>query len=643
MTRSKLLRPLLLGAFAAAPASIAAMGCASEATPPAQVIASPGQLMLAVNTDMMPGKDFDEIRIVVTQDRVTNDSTSFTWTVTEGQVRGSVKLPTTVAVVRGENTSGLTHIRALAYRDGEARVVRDIDVSIPTEGQLLLPIRIEALCVDALRHGKTGTVRSTCDEGSTCIAGGCASTYVDARALATYTPQAVFGGAAAPGASGSKCFDVLAAFSGGFDATPHLEDDACVLTARDLVKPALAGDAGVDGDAGAGDAGAVEGDAGPDQAVHFAGNLAWRQGPGVFGFCTDDLCLVPIPKGSTSGWSVRGTRITVPRAVCDSPEPRIAVSLKGPSVDALVPACGEWSSAGDQTRATAFAEPFVANGSTCGTLASLCAAQHTTCGTIWAKDSHCGLVRLASCGSCDGDTRGMVLIPGGNFLLGSAASDPVASTDEMPQTLELVSPFWMDRTDVTAAAYSACVQAGRCTRANSGGQCNMQSTGLPVPGKENHPVNSVDWFQASAYCSWMGLRLPTEVEWEYEAKGGAQGVRTYPWGEALPTPAIVCMSDKEDSDLESTCEVGSHSLGDSVHGLHDMVGNVWQWTSSVYSAEGHGTLGNTDERTEKGACWTTFWTEENKGQLPQLRGAFRSLDARGYRSRTVGFRCARDL
>ena len=103
------------------------------------------------------------------------------------------------------------------------------------------------------------------------------------------------------------------------------------------------------------------------------------------------------------------------------------------------------------------------------------------------------------------------------------------------------------------------------------------------------------------------------------------------------------MSDKEDSDLESTCEVGSHSLGDSVHGLHDMVGNVWQWTSSVYSAEGHGTLGNTDERTEKGACWTTFWTEENKGQLPQLRGAFRSLDARGYRSRTVGFRCARDL
>ena len=420
MTRSKLLRPLLLGAFAAAPASIAAMGCASEATPPAQVIASPGQLMLAVNTDMMPGKDFDEIRIVVTQDRVTNDSTSFTWTVTEGQVRGSVKLPTTVAVVRGENTSGLTHIRALAYRDGEARVVRDIDVSIPTEGQLLLPIRIEALCVDALRHGKTGTVRSTCDEGSTCIAGGCASTYVDARALATYTPQAVFGGAAAPGASGSKCFDVLAAFSGGFDATPHLEDDACVLTARDLVKPALAGDAGVDGDAGAGDAGAVEGDAGPDQAVHFAGNLAWRQGPGVFGFCTDDLCLVPIPKGSTSGWSVRGTRITVPRAVCDSPEPRIAVSLKGPSVDALVPACGEWSSAGDHTRATAFAEPFVANGSTCGTLASRCAAQHPTCGTIWAKDSHCGLVRLASCGSCDGDTRGMALIPGGNFLLGSA-------------------------------------------------------------------------------------------------------------------------------------------------------------------------------------------------------------------------------
>ncbi len=663
--RTPLVSPLRALAVVAFPLAIVGLGCSADPVPAAQVIPAPGQLMLALRTDMMPGKDFEELRVLITQDGVTNDSTSFTWTVTEGSVRGSVNLPTTVAVVRGAGTSGLTSIRVVAYRAGEASVVRDMTVAIPGAGVWLLPVRIEALCVNALSHGKKNELNSNCDHGSTCSAGRCVSTYVDSRALAAYRPEDVFGGGAAPGAAGSQCLDVLAAFSGAFDSVPRLEGENCVLSARDLVKPVVvdagaddggAADAGVD-DAGAADASVADAsvadasvadadaagaadanvpDAGPEPSVQFTGNLALRGVSKSDGFCTSDLCLVPLPKGGAGGWSVQGPRIVLPRAVCDSPSPRVAVTLRGPSATEALPTCGEWSSAGDRTRTTAFSEPVQTNGSPCTRSNLLCVEHHTTCGNLWVRDDSCATTRVVNCGSCRGDRQSMLPVPAGSFLFGASSTED-GSADELPQTLTTVSAFWLDEFEVTAEAYAACIADGRCTLPLTNLTCNIGADGTPQAGRGNHPVNCVSWYQASAYCSWSGRRLPTEAEWEYVARGGNGGTRTRPWGEEAPSDHYLCWSQEEDSSRGQTCAVGSFPAGNSAQGFKDLAGNVWEWTSSPYSSDGHGVVGDPFVRVEKGASWATF-----VGWAKDIRNAYRGIDDMPYQSARVGMRCARD-
>ncbi|MBM4376963.1 MAG: SUMF1/EgtB/PvdO family nonheme iron enzyme, partial [Deltaproteobacteria bacterium] len=105
----------------------------------------------------------------------------------------------------------------------------------------------------------------------------------------------------------------------------------------------------------------------------------------------------------------------------------------------------------------------------------------------------------------------MVPIPAGSFRMGD---------DEYAKKAGQVAveAFCMDRTEVTTAAYAACVSAGKCTRAHTGSV--FASCNAGVSGRENHPINCVDRNQADAYCQAQGLRLPTEEEWEYAATGG---------------------------------------------------------------------------------------------------------------------------
>jgi formylglycine-generating enzyme required for sulfatase activity len=462
---------------------------------------------------------------------------------------------------------------------------------------------------------------------------------------------------------------VLGAFAGGFDAVPALDGDRCVLRAEDLVRPPVPLDAGAGADADAGapdasvapdgdastradaaaaslsDAGAIPGraDAAIEEPIAFEGNLAVRYAPNSPGFCTSEHCLVPLVADAALGWSVSGARIVLPRAVCDNPSPRVVVQPRGPRQGSAVHPCGEWHASASATRSTELAPPLQTSGRPCRDVRALCIEHRTTCGSLWVQDSSCGAVRRVDCGACRGNTSGMVLLPGGTFLFGAPDSDPDGGDDEKPQSRVAMASFWIDRTEVTTSEYAACIAAGICTRGNTGGFCNMQANDRPLPGRERHPINCVDWYQASAFCAWRGARLPTEQEWEFAARGGAGGTRTFPWGEELPRPDRVCMSDQESGDRESTCEVGAHPLGRSAHGLEDMSGNVWEWTASVYDERGHGYVANPEERTEKGGCWTNFWTAAKPSQRAHLRAAFRSYDARGYQSRTVGFRCARDL
>ena len=138
-----------------------------------------------------------------------------------------------------------------------------------------------------------------------------------------------------------------------------------------------------------------------------------------------------------------------------------------------------------------------------------------------------------------------------------------------------VQPFLMDVTEVTADAYAGCVRAGGCTA--EGLQCHAFAT-YGARGKGNHPINCVDWNQATAYCQWAGSRLPTEEEWEWAACGGSRA-RTYPWGNDAPG-SQACWNRPN----AGTCAVGSYPAGDAPGGIHDLAGNVSEWTTSNYDA-----------------------------------------------------------
>jgi iron(II)-dependent oxidoreductase len=165
-----------------------------------------------------------------------------------------------------------------------------------------------------------------------------------------------------------------------------------------------------------------------------------------------------------------------------------------------------------------------------------------------------------------------VHIPGGTFHLGCELQDSDCEKDEGPTRFVTVGPFWLAKTEVTVAEYAKCVSAGvRAPPQTSSSGCTWN-----VDGKENHPVNCVDWNQATRFCEWAGGRLPTAKEWEFAAKGG--GSRIYPWGDELPDRS------RASFDAPGTDPVGSHPQGARLQGMLDMAGNLYEWTSSNYSA-----------------------------------------------------------
>jgi formylglycine-generating enzyme required for sulfatase activity len=204
----------------------------------------------------------------------------------------------------------------------------------------------------------------------------------------------------------------------------------------------------------------------------------------------------------------------------------------------------------------------------------------------------------------------MVRLPGGTYTMGAT------------MTTVTVKPFLLDVTPVTVAAYEACVGAGKCGATVTGIQCNFRR-----PERADHPINCMDWNEASAFCAAAGKRLPTEEEREWAARGADKGT-TYPWGNEEPG-AQLCWngngSDIGKGNRKSTCAVGSHPLGDSPHGVKDLAGNVWEWTSSVYDPA---------KRVVRGGAWVNdaaqlFAARTRSGGQPEGHNPYR------------GFRCAR--
>jgi formylglycine-generating enzyme required for sulfatase activity len=164
-------------------------------------------------------------------------------------------------------------------------------------------------------------------------------------------------------------------------------------------------------------------------------------------------------------------------------------------------------------------------------------------------------------------------VPATSFMMGCNTSvDTGCDADESPYHSVTLAAFAIDRTEVTQAAYQACVAAVTCT---------APSANFDPTGHANFPVTNVTYGQAATYCRYAGGRLPTEAEWELAARG-TDG-RKFPWGNTAAdcTLANVSTTGCTADVIEA---VGSHPTGASPYGALDMAGNVWEWTADYYDA-----------------------------------------------------------
>ena len=235
---------------------------------------------------------------------------------------------------------------------------------------------------------------------------------------------------------------------------------------------------------------------------------------------------------------------------------------------------------------------------------------------------------------------GDVEVPGGVWRLGSTPADGFIFDNEKWAHDVALAPFRIARAPVTNAEFAAFVDAGGYRNrefwsaagwawrervgaerpaywhekiGNSWTQCRYRAVEELAP---NAPVMFVNWYEADAWCCWAKRRLPTEPEWEAAALGEpardglAEIKRRWPWGEASPTP--------EHANLEFAChgplDVAACAAGDSAFGCRQMIGNVWEWTTSDFapfagfSADPYEDYSQPWFNTRKvlrGGCWAT--------------------------------------
>jgi formylglycine-generating enzyme required for sulfatase activity len=236
---------------------------------------------------------------------------------------------------------------------------------------------------------------------------------------------------------------------------------------------------------------------------------------------------------------------------------------------------------------------------------------------------------------------GMVFISPGEFLMGSSGHEGKVGfqvgVDEMPQRSISLEEFYIDRFEVTNAQYQKFIKAtGRPAPADPHDPLFYSWVqGNPPEGQEDHPVVYVSWDDAQAYCQWVGKRLPTEAEWEKAARG-TDG-RTWSWGNSFE--GAKCNA-YESSPLW-TSPVGSYPEGVSPYGVHDMCGNVAEWTASWYEAYPGSTLQRASFgqrfKVARGGAWVLPYE-------PWSRAANRNLaQPLEYRHRSLGFRCAKNF
>ncbi|MBX3208493.1 MAG: SUMF1/EgtB/PvdO family nonheme iron enzyme [Labilithrix sp.] len=236
----------------------------------------------------------------------------------------------------------------------------------------------------------------------------------------------------------------------------------------------------------------------------------------------------------------------------------------------------------------------------------------------------------------------MVRVPAGSFTMGT---DKEGRGDGPAHRVTITKAFYLDRTEVTAEAYAACVEEGSCTPSRVHADNIPETTWGCNSGKDQprHPANCVDRAQAERFCAYAEKRLPTEAEWEYAARG--DDAREYPWGNAPPTScatAILLGLAGDCKDRKGTSEVGATAEGRSAFGALDMAGNVWEWVADGH--EPYSPRAVTDPRAglaapyAKGVLRGGSWDYAPTSAKTTYRYPFQANIA----NISTGFRCARD-
>lgn len=268
--------------------------------------------------------------------------------------------------------------------------------------------------------------------------------------------------------------------------------------------------------------------------------------------------------------------------------------------------------------------------------------------------------------------KGMVLIPGGKFFMGTDRDSPTMAPAHPAHQVE-VGPFCMGTHEVTVEQYRSCSEKGECKRAHKTSEwprpadkdedewkesiapynqlCNEQ-----YDDRGDHPINCISWDQAQQYCKWQGGRLPTEAEWEFAARG-SDG-RVYPWGDEPPDPERMngcgaeCRTWRAARGLSKTpsvlydasdkypgtAPVGSFPAGRTEWGLDDIAGNVFEWTADEYkpypgAAATEPFEGDVKRRVIRGGAFNSFLADH-------ADPALRFPQAQTAHTHGIGFRCA---
>ena len=254
---------------------------------------------------------------------------------------------------------------------------------------------------------------------------------------------------------------------------------------------------------------------------------------------------------------------------------------------------------------------------------------------VLRPDAERALKPLTSFRECAKDCPEMIVIPAGEFTMGSPATEQGRYNNEGPQhKVTIAKPFAVSKYDVTFADWDACVSVGGCPKATDSGF-----------GRDTKPVINVGWDDAQTYVAWLSkmtgqpYRLLTEAEWEYAARAGT--TTAYYWGDDIGKGNANCNGCGSQWDAKQTSPVGSFKP--NAFGLYDMAGNVFQWVQDCYHPDYNGVptdgsawnSGDCSNRVVRGGSWVSG---------PRLlRSPNRDGVATVFRGFNLGFRVGRTL